>query len=85
MISIIRIRYIIVRDGAEVFCGTAKHYNFKPLGKIGDAAVKTYRSEAQAIAALNRSWFEDYDGERYTVREVVESVMEVVHNETDHI
>jgi hypothetical protein len=48
------------------------------LGKIGDAAVKTYRSEAQAIAAINWPWLEDYDRKRYQVREVVESVMEVV-------
>jgi hypothetical protein len=78
MINITRIRYIIVRDGTEIFCGISKNYSFRPVGKIGDAAVKTYRSEAQAIAALNRSWFEDYDGERYQVHKVVESVMEVM-------
>jgi hypothetical protein len=76
-LSIVRERYIIVRDGAEVFCGIAKHYQFKPFDNIGDTAVKTYRSEAQAISAFNRSWHEEYDSERYQVRKVVESVMEV--------
>jgi hypothetical protein len=78
MISISRTRYIIVRDGTEIFCGISKNHSFRAVDNIGDATVRTYRSKAQAIAALNRSWFEDYDGERYTVREVVESVMEVV-------
>lgn len=77
IISIVRVRYVVVRDGAEVFCGLAKNYQFKPLDDIGDTAVKTYRSEAQAIAAFNRSWHEYYDGEKYRVRKVVESVTEV--------
>ena len=55
MINIKRQRWIIVRDGQEVYCGTAKNYYFKPIEDIGNTAIKTYMSKAVAIASFNAS------------------------------
>ena len=75
-IRIERKRYVIIRDGKEIFCGLARHYKFKPISDIGDAAIKTYLSRNKAIAAFNRSWSEDFDDSRYKVIEVTESIVE---------
>lgn len=73
-IEIKRIRWVITRDDRDIFCGLARDYKFKPISAVGDTAVKTYLSKKKAIAAFNRSWHEDYDGKRYKVVEVVESI-----------
>jgi len=52
-----RIRYVIVRTKDEaVFCGFAKHYQFKTLDELGDTEIKTYMSEAKAKASFLNSW-----------------------------
>lgn len=58
-IRIERKRWIIRRksDGAIV-CGLARDYQFKTPDKIGATAIKTWRSEKQALAAFDRSWGE---------------------------
>lgn len=62
-----RKRWIVVReDTGEVFCGLAKHFQFKPISDIGDTAIKTYRSEAQALAGFANSWH----GANFSVRAV---------------
>lgn len=62
MIKIQRKRYVIIRegkDGPEIFCGLARNFIFKPIDKIGETAIKTYRSEQQAEATFNKSWRRD--------------------------
>lgn len=75
-IKIERKRYVIVRDGKDIFCGLARNYDFNPICEIGNVAIKTYMSEKKAISSFNNSWYEDYDGIRYKVVEVTESVIE---------
>lgn len=74
-IRIERKRYVIIRNGKDVFCGLARHFQFKPISEIGDTAVKTYLSRNKAIAAFNSSWHEDFDDNRYKVVEVAESII----------
>lgn len=75
MISIRRERWVITRNDTEVFCGLARHYQFKPISDIGDTAVKTYLSESKAIAAFNSSWaYESYDGVKFKAVKVTESI-----------
>lgn len=73
-ISIERKRYIIIRDGKDIFCGLARNYKFKPISDIGDASLKTYLSRNKAISAFNKSWYEDFDDVRYKVVEITESI-----------
>lgn len=77
MILINRERWVIIRNNTDIFCGLARNYKFKPIAKSGDAAVKTYLSEKKAIAAFNKSWDEDYDGVKYKVVKVIESIVKV--------
>lgn len=70
-----RERWIIRRknDGA-VFCGLARQFRFKAIGEIGDTAVKTYRSEKQALAAFEASWSHvDFEVEAVKVKESIET------------
>lgn len=73
-IHIMRKRYVIVRDGKDIFCGLARNFQFKPVSELGDTAVKTYLSKKKAISAFNSSWHEDFDDNRYKVVEVTESI-----------
>lgn len=73
-IKITRMRWVILRNDRDIFCGLARDYKFKPLDGIGDAAIKTYLSKNKAIAAFNKSWSEDYDGVKYKVVEVIETI-----------
>ena len=69
-----RKRWVIVRDnGAEIFCGLARHYQFKPINDIRDTAIKTYLSRNKAIAAFESSW-DDFDDIRYKAVEVTETI-----------
>lgn len=70
-----RIRYVIVRTEDEaVFCGLAKHYQFKILDELGDTEIKTYMSEAKAKASFLNSWWnskqEDFENGTYKVVKV---------------
>lgn len=57
MISIKRKRFVIVKDNKYIFCGLARHYQFKSMDDIGDTAVKTYLSEKKARASFISSWW----------------------------
>lgn len=70
-----RIRYVVVRTKDEaVFCGLAKHYQFKTLDELGDTEIKTYMSEAKAKASFLNSWRnskkEDFENGIYKVVKV---------------
>lgn len=67
-----RERWVIRRksDGA-IFCGLAQNYKFRQPEDIGQAAIKTYRSAKQALAAFDASWSDNLDVEAI---KVVESV-----------
>ena len=77
-----RIRYVVITtDEQQIFCGLAKHYQFKPIDDIGDTAIKTYVSEKKAKSSFLSSWYgsksEDFEENgRYKiikVKEVIES------------
>lgn len=51
-----RTRWIIRRkDTDEIMCGLARQFHFKTVEKIGDTAIKTYRSKKQALSAFEKS------------------------------
>ena len=55
--NITRKRWIIVRDGTDILCGLARNYDFKPIDKIGDTAIKTYRSKKSAFSSFRKCWW----------------------------
>ncbi len=70
-----RIRYVVVRTKDEaIFCGLAKHYQFKTLDELNDTEIKTYMSEAKAKASFLNSWWdskkEDFENGTYKVVKV---------------
>jgi hypothetical protein len=66
---------VITRNnGADIFCGLARNYHFKPINEIENSAIKTYLSRNKAISAFNSSWHEDYDDNYYKAVEVAESI-----------
>ncbi len=69
-----RIRWIIRRkDTGAIFCGLARQFHFRNASEIGDAAIKTYRSKGQALAAFDRSWGDpDFEIEAVKVIESLE-------------
>lgn len=51
-----RHRYVIMRKNrSEVWCGLSKQFHFKPIDDIGETAIKTYRTEAQAKSGYSGS------------------------------
>lgn len=79
-IDIKRIRWIVIRDGKEIFCGLAQHYEFKPIENIGNTAIKTYLSENKARASFISSWYDakkEIENGRIRFAEVIENVKEV--------
>ena len=68
-----RERWIVLRDGTDVFCGLARQYHFKPISELGNTALKTYLSENKAIAAFEDSWGAKFDNCRYTVEKITET------------
>lgn len=72
-----RRRFCVMRKNrTEVWCGLARNFEFKPIDKIGDTAIKTYRSEAQARTGCS-SWDRDF--------EIVSCVEILIIEETTHI
>lgn len=69
-----RTRWIIRRkDNGEIMCGLAKNYQFKRPDKIGDTAIKTYKSETKALAAFEKSWCNpEFEVEAVKVKESLE-------------
>lgn len=56
-----RKRYVVMRNNrTEIWCGLAKHFSFRPVEEIKDVAVKTYRSENQAMSGCS-SWDRDFE------------------------
>lgn len=80
-VEIKRIRYAVVNDKNEIFCGLAKAYKFKSIDNIGDTAIKTYLSENKAKASFLDSWYgskkEDFETGKYKIVKVIESLSEV--------
>ena len=57
----------------EVFCGLARHYQFKKISEIGDTAIKTYASRNKALAGFESSWSNpNFEVEAVEVTETVE-------------
>lgn len=71
MIDINRTRYVVVDvKTGNIFCGLARHYEFKPPKDIGDTAIKTYLSETKARVSFEMSWSSNiYDHEIQGFRE----------------
>lgn len=55
LLKIKRERWVIVK-GAEIFCGLARCYQFKPIDNIGNTAIKTYLSKSKAEMSFASSW-----------------------------
>lgn len=78
-----RKRYVILTaDKKEIFCGLAKHYQFKNIEDIGDTAIKTYLSEKKAKSSFLSSWWNvkenDFEeGGRFIVVPVIEKIEEI--------
>lgn len=83
--NITRQRWIIVRNETDILCGLSRNYDFKPIDKIGDTAIKTYRSKKSALSSFRKSWrgAEDaviendqmtFGGNTYTAVEVTEVI-----------
>ena len=72
LIWINRERWVIVRDGKDIFCGLARNYKFKPIDDIGDTPIKTYLSRNKAISSFNSSWTQAFNDERYECIKITE-------------
>lgn len=81
MINIVRQRYVVIDDKDRIFCGLARHYEFKPIDNIGDTAIKTYLSERKAKSSFLSSWRhsseEDFETGKYKIIEVIESILQI--------
>lgn len=71
-----RERWIIRRkDTGTILCGLARQFHFKPIEEIGETAVKTYRSEKQALSSFGMSWHNaNFEVEAVKVKESIETV-----------
>lgn len=59
--QITRDRFVVMRKNrTEIWGGCAKHFYFKPVDDVGDFAIKTYRTEAQAYSSCS-SWDRDFE------------------------
>lgn len=56
-----RKRYIVMRKNrTEIWCGLSKNFYFKPVDKVGETVVKTYRTESQAKSGCS-SWDREFE------------------------
>ena len=52
-----RERWIVFRESDnKIFCGQARHYEWRSLAEIGNANICTYMSENKALAAVRASY-----------------------------
>jgi hypothetical protein len=59
--TIKRKRFIVMRNNrTEIWGGLAQHYKFRPISDIGEFAIKTYRTEKQALSSCS-SWKRDFE------------------------
>lgn len=76
--SIVRKRYVIIRDDTEILCGMMRNYKFRPIDKVKNAQLKTYDSEKRAWSAFNKYFgCSDEELHRYKVVAVAESIMQL--------
>lgn len=70
-----RKRWVIMRNNrTEIFCGLARHYQFKKVSEIGNTAIKTYLSENKALSSFDSSWWKpDFEVEAVKITEVYET------------
>lgn len=70
-----RKRWVITRNNrTEIFCGLAKHYQFKKVEEIGNTAVKTYLSKNKALASFENSWhYPNFEVEAVEITETYET------------
>lgn len=77
VMKIERERWVIIK-GNEIFCGLARHYQFKPIDNIGNTAIKTYLSKNKAESSFISSWRDSKEllesGEAKVVK-VIESLI----------
>lgn len=82
---ITRKRWVIIRNGSEIFSGTARHYDFVPFDKIAGRTIKTYRSKNTALSSFKNSWHGlynqevvgdsiTYEGDVFTAIEITETI-----------
>ena len=56
-----RKRFVVMRKNrTEIWGGLARHYKFRPISDIGEFAIKTYRTEKQALSSCS-SWDRDFE------------------------
>lgn len=72
-ISINRRRWVIIRNGTDIFCGLARNFQFKPISNVGNTAIKTYLSKDKALSSFASSW-NQCDKDNYEAVEVTESL-----------
>ena len=55
-----RKRYVVMRKNrTEIWCGLAQNFHFKKIDEIGESAIKTYRTEKQAMTCS--CWDRDFE------------------------
>lgn len=71
-----RKRWVIMRNNrTEIFCGSARNYQFKKISENGDTAVKTYLSKNKALASFKNSWWKpDFEVEAVEIIETYETI-----------
>ena len=56
-----RLRYVVMRNNrTEIWCGLARHFQFKKIDEVCDTEIKTYRSKKQAESGCS-SWDRDFE------------------------
>lgn len=56
-----RKRYVVMRKNRnEIWCGLSKNFHFVPVSELKDTAIKTYRTENQALSDCS-SWDKDFE------------------------
>lgn len=73
--SIVRTRYVIVRDESELLCGLLGAYKFRSFDKVRQAQLKTYDSKARAEYGLRNVMENCPDKHTYKIVPVVESII----------
>ena len=52
-----RERWVVFRESDDkIFCGQARHYEWRSIAEIGNANICTYMSEKKALAAVCSSY-----------------------------
>lgn len=75
--SIVRERYVIVRDEKEILCGMLGNYKFRPFDSVRNIQLKTYESMDRAEYGLENFTAKCQDTQKHTYKivPVVESII----------